>query len=75
MKTLENTVKILTDVYHHVFVEPSLVVGIPHPRDCAQGTDDDSNVGDRPNNKDRVVVDRMLSEDVHDLEDKPASTG
>jgi hypothetical protein len=75
MKTLENTVKILTDVYHHVIIELSLVVGIPHTRDCAQGTDDDGNVGGRPNNKDRNVVDGMISEDVHDLEDKPASTG
>jgi hypothetical protein len=75
MKMLENTVKILTDVYHYVIIEPSLAVSIPHTRDCAHGTDNDSNVGDHPNDKDCIVVDRMISEDVHNLEDKPASTG
>jgi len=56
-------------------MEHPLVVGIPHPRECTHGTDDDSDVGDCTNDKDHVVILRTVSEVVHDLEDKPASTG
>jgi hypothetical protein len=73
MKTLENTVKILTDVYHDI-KEHSLVVGIPHPGDCTHGTDDYNNVGDHPNDESQPIVLRIMSEAVHDLENKPAGT-
>jgi len=51
------------------------VVGIPHPGECAHGTDDNSDVGDCPNDEGRIVVLRTVSEVVHNLEDKPAGTG
>jgi hypothetical protein len=62
-------------MYYNGITERSLVVGIPHPRERAHATDDDSDVGDRPNDKDHVVVDSMVSEVVHDLEDEPPGTG
>lgn len=51
------------------------MVGISHPGECTHGTDDNSDVGDRSNDEDRIVVLTTVSEVVHDLEDKPASTG
>jgi len=48
---------------------------IPDPGDCAQCTDDDGDVGDRPNDEDQVRVDVMMPEIVHDLENEPACTG
>lgn len=51
------------------------MVGIPHPGDCAQGAENDGGIGDNPNDKDHVAVDGMVTEVVHDFEDKPASTG
>jgi hypothetical protein len=74
MKTLENTIQILTDAQCSI-TERSLVVGIPHPGDCAQGTYNDCDVGDNPNDEDHFAVDRMVSEVVHDLEYKPTGTG
>lgn len=74
MKALEYTVQILTDAQCSI-TEHSLVVGIPHPGDCAQGTHNDCDVGDNPNDKDYLSVDGVVSEVVHDLEDKPAGTG
>jgi hypothetical protein len=56
-------------------MEHSLVVGIPHPGERTHGTDNDSDVGDYPNDEDHVVVDSVVSEVVHDLEDEPAGTG
>ena len=73
MKRFENTVKVLTDVRRGI-IKRSLVVGIPHPGECAHRTDDEGKVGDNPNNEDRIVVDRKVPEVVHDLEDKPAGT-
>ncbi len=61
--------------HHHNTSELSLVVGISHPRECTHGTNDNSDIGDCPNDEDRVRVLGMVSEIVHDLKDKPASTG
>jgi hypothetical protein len=56
-------------------MEHVLVVIIPNPRDCAQCTDDDSDVGDRPDDKYQVGVDLMMPEIVYDLENEPCGTG
>jgi hypothetical protein len=40
---------------------------ISQPGDGAQGADNDGNVCDCANNENRVVVDRMVPEVVHDL--------
>ena len=74
MKMRKNTIQTLTDAQRKI-AEHSLVVGIPQPGDCAHGTNNDCDVGDSPNDEDHVAVDRMVSEVVHDLEDKPAGTG
>ena len=50
------------------------MVSIPHPGNCAQGDDDDNDVGNRPGDENRHVVDRMVPEVVHDLQNEPAST-
>jgi hypothetical protein len=53
----------------------SLVMGVSHPRDRAHGADDNGDVCHRTNDENRIWVDRMVSEVVHDLQDKPANTG
>lgn len=53
----------------------SLVVSVSHPRNCAYGADDDGNVCYRTNDENRIRVDRMVPEVVHDLQDEPANTG
>jgi hypothetical protein len=50
-------------------------MGVSHPRECAYGTDNDGNVRYRTDNENRIVVDRMVSEVVHNLQDEPADTG
>ena len=52
----------------------SLVVGISYPGECAKGTDDEGDVGERSNDEDRVGVHRMVSEVVHNLVEEPGST-
>lgn len=56
-------------------MEHSLVMSVSYPGECACGGDDEGDVGDRSNNEDRVVVHRMVSEVVHNLEEEPGSTG
>ena len=56
-------------------MEYVLVMVIPDPGDCAQCTNDDSDVGDRPDDEDQVRVDVMVPEIVHDLENEPAGAG
>ena len=56
-------------------MEHVLVMVISDPGECAQCSDDDSDVGDRPNDEDQVRVDVMVPEIVHDLENEPACTG
>ena len=56
-------------------MEHVLVMVIPDPGDCAQCSNDNSDVGDRPNDEDQVRVDVMVPEIVHDLENEPACTG
>jgi hypothetical protein len=56
-------------------MEHVLVMVIPNPGDCAQCTDDDSDVGDRPDDEYQVRVDLIMPEIVHDLENEPAGTG
>ena len=53
----------------------SLVVGVSHPGDCAYGADDDGNVRYRADDENRIMIERMMSEVVHDLQDEPADTG
>ena len=48
---------------------------IPNPGDCAQCTDDDSDVSGRPGDEYQVRVDLIMPEIVHDLENEPACTG
>jgi hypothetical protein len=56
-------------------MEHSLVMSVSYPGECAYGTDDEGDVGERSNNEDRVGVHRMVSEVVHNLEEEPGSTG
>lgn len=56
-------------------MEPLLVMVIPDPGDCTHCSDNNSDVGDRPNDEDQVGVDLMVPEIVHDLENEPACTG
>jgi hypothetical protein len=53
----------------------SLVMGVSHPRECAYGTDNDGSVRHRTDDENRIRVDRMVSEVVHNLQDEPANTG
>jgi hypothetical protein len=50
------------------------VVVIPDPGDCAQGADDDGNICDRANDENRIWIDRMVPEVVHDLKDEPQNS-
>jgi len=50
------------------------VVGIPQPGNRAQDDDDDSDVGNRPSDEDRLGGDGIASEVVYNLEYEPAST-
>lgn len=50
-------------------------MGVSHPRDCAYGADDNSNVSYRTDDENRIWVDRVVSEVVHNLQDEPANTG
>jgi len=52
-----------------------LVMVIPDPGNRAQCSDNDSDVGNRPEDEDHVGVDIMMPEVVHDLENEPACTG
>jgi len=65
----------LADLVVVVAKHDSLVVGVSHPRECAYGTDNNGNVRYRTNDEDRIMIDRMVSEVVHDLQDEPADTG
>ena len=56
-------------------MEHSLVMSISYPGECAKGTDDEGDVGERSNDEDHVGVHRMVSEVVHNLEEEPSSTG
>ena len=51
------------------------MVGMSDPGECAKGTDDEGDVGERSNDEDRVGVHRMVSEVVHNLEEEPSSPG
>jgi hypothetical protein len=55
-------------------MERSLVMIVPDPGDCTQGTDNNSDIGNRPDGKDQIWVDCMVPEVVHDLENKPTNT-
>jgi hypothetical protein len=46
---------------------------ISDPGECAQGTENDSDVRDRPDDENQVRVDFMVPEVVHDLEGEPAN--
>jgi hypothetical protein len=48
---------------------------IPDPGECAQGTDNDGDVGNRPDDDGQFRVDLMVAEVVHDFEKEPANTG
>ena len=50
------------------------MMSISYPGECAQGADDEGDVGERSNDEDRVGVHRMVSEVVHNLEEEPGST-
>ena len=56
-------------------MEHSLVVGMPYRGECAKGTNDEGDVGERSNDEDCVGVHRMVSKVVHNLQDEPANTG
>jgi hypothetical protein len=57
-------------------MEHSLVMSVSYPGGCAQGADDDGNVGERSNDEDCVDVHRTVSESevVDNLENEPGST-
>ena len=65
----------LTDLVVVAAKHVSLVMGVSHPRECAYGSDNDGNVRYRPNDENRIMIDRMVSEVVHNLQDEPANTG
>ena len=50
-------------------------MGVSHPGECAYGTNNDGNVRHRTDDENRIVIDRMVSEVVHNLQDEPAKTG
>jgi hypothetical protein len=50
------------------------VMGIPQPGNRTHDDDDDSDVGNSPNDEDRLGGDRIVSEVVHNFEYEPAST-
>ena len=52
-----------------------LVMVVPDPGNRAQCGDNDSDVGNRPEDEDHVGVDIMMPEVVHDLENEPACAG
>ena len=43
------------------------MVRVTNPRECAQGTDDNSEVCDRTKNQDGIVVDLMIAKVVDDF--------
>ena len=47
---------------------------IPDPGERAQCADNDSDVGNRPDDEDHIRVDIMMPVIVHDLENEPACT-
>jgi hypothetical protein len=47
---------------------------ISHPGECAQSTDNDGNVCDSADDENRVVIDRMVPEVVHNLQDEPPNS-
>ena len=51
-----------------------LVVCVPYPRECAEDTDGDGEVGDNAHDQDSVVVVLMVNEDESYTEDKPDET-
>jgi hypothetical protein len=65
----------LADLGVVVAKHDSLVMGVSHPGDCTHGANDNGDVCYRTNGEDRIWVDRMVSEVVHNLQDKPANTG
>jgi len=52
----------------------NIVMGIPQPGNRTHDDDDDSDVGNSPNDEDRLGGDRIVSEVVHNFEYEPAST-
>ena len=46
---------------------------IPDPWECTQGTDNDGDVGNRPDDEDQVRVDCMVPIVVHNLENEPSN--
>ena len=75
MVALEDTNKTFIDLGIVAAKHDSLVMGVPHPRDCAYGADDNSNVCHHTDDENRIWVDRMVSKVVHNLQDEPANTG
>ena len=55
--------------------QDSLVVCVSYPRDCTYGTADDGKVRYYTNDENRIMIERMVSEVVHNLQDEPADTG
>ena len=51
------------------------MVIIPNPGESAQGTENDGDVGNCPDDEDQIRVNFMVPEDVHDLEDEPTNSG
>jgi hypothetical protein len=51
------------------------MVIIPDPGDRAHCADNDSDVGNSPDDEDHIRVDLMMPEIIHDLENEPACTG
>jgi hypothetical protein len=52
----------------------SLVMIIPDPGECTQGTENEGDVCDCSNDENQVRVDFMVPDIVHDLEKEPANT-
>jgi hypothetical protein len=71
-KTLINR---LSDLGGVAAKNDSLVMSISHPRDCANGSENDGNGRYRTNDENRFRIDKMVSEIIHSLQDKPANTG
>ena len=75
MVTLEDTNKPFSRPCCRGSKNDSLVMGVPHPRDCTHGTDDNGNVCHGTNDENRIRVDRMVSEVVHNLQEEPTNPG